>query len=89
MAGFDDLLGRIDGCSEPENWTVLARLFHADFPAKNTDTVPGKFPRRTPTTTSSAPLPTRQAVTEEQRRAIYTALKGAALRAGLQCRYRR
>jgi hypothetical protein len=76
MAGFDDLLGRIDGCSEPETAPFLARLFHADSPAKNTDTVPGKFPRRTPPTTSSAPLPKVQAVTEEQRRAIYTALKG-------------
>ena len=57
---------------------------------ENTDTVPAKFSEQNAADDKlSIAAYTFKLLTEEQRRAIYTALKGAARRAGLQCRYRR
>ena len=57
---------------------------------EETDTVPAKFSEQNADDDKlSIAAYTFKLLTEEQRRAIYTALKGAARRAGLQCRYRR
>ena len=55
---------------------------------ENTDTVPAKFSEQNAADDKlSIAAYTFKLLTEEQRRAIYTALKGQP-RAGLQCRYR-